>query len=93
MEKEKKKERKEKSLTHPCRINQLWRVCTPIKNSNKLVLLAYLWTPDVISVIINISVGNSYLSAASAIVDLGQVKGAYSTAGKSINANEAHKKE
>lgn len=44
--------------------------------------------------IINISVGNCYLSAASAIVDLGQVKAAYSTtAGKSINANEAHKKE
>lgn len=51
-------------------------------------------TPYVIIVIINISVGNSYLSAPSAVVDLGQVKGAYSTtAGKSINANEAHKKE
>lgn len=66
----------------------------PIKNSSKLVLLAHIQTPDVISVIINISVGNSYLSAPSAVVDLGQVKGAYSTtAGKSINANEAHKKE
>jgi len=65
----------------------------PIKNSNKLILLAHIQSPDVISVMINISVGNSYLSAPSAVVDLGQVKGAYSTAGKSINANEAHKKE
>lgn len=51
-------------------------------------------TLDVIRVIINVSVGNCHLSVASAVVDLGQVKGAYSTtAGKNINANEAHKKE
>jgi len=88
-----KKSEKRRVRSIPVELISCREFC-PYKNSNQLGLLAHIHTPDVISVIINISVGNSYLSAPSAVVDLGQVKGAYSTtAGKSINANEDHKKE